>query len=56
MYKPNPRADARACRIIRFLVCAGLLAPLVSSCASSLAAVDRPALERATPTRFTAVK
>lgn len=56
MYSPNLRADARAARCIRFLLCAGLLAPLVSACASSLAATDRPALERATPHRLTAAK
>ena len=48
MYKPNLPADAAACRIIRFLLAACLAAPLLASCASSLAAADQPA-ERATP-------
>ena len=56
MYLPNPAADALAARLIRFLLITGLLAPLASSCATSLAATDGPAMERATPTRLTAVK
>ena len=56
MYSPNPAADALAARLIRFLLIAGLLAPLVSSCATSLAATDGPNMERATPTRLIARK
>ena len=35
MYVPNLRADARAARIIRALLCACLLAPLLSACATT---------------------
>ena len=35
MYLPNPAADALAARLIRFLLCACLLAPLLSACATT---------------------
>ena len=57
MYKQDLQADARAARIIRYLL-AGLLAlPLLCcSCATSLRAADGPGHEQATPTRITARK
>ena len=53
-YSPNPAADARAVRLIRALLCACLLAPLLSGCATSLAASDSSRLETARPTGITA--
>jgi len=55
-YSPNPAADARAVRIIRALLCACLLAPVLFGCATSLAASDSARHEHAEPTRLTAVK
>ena len=57
MYSPDPAADARAAKIIRYLL-AGLLAlPLLCcSCATSLRAADGPRHEQAEPTRITARK
>ena len=54
MYKPDFRADARACRLIRFLLAACLLAPLFCACATTAQRAVRQ--ERAEPTRLTAVK
>ena len=34
-YRPNPAADALAARFIRALLCACLLAPLLSACATT---------------------
>ena len=56
MYSPDLRADARAVRLIRALLCACLLAPLLFGCATSLAGSDSARAEHATPTRLTAVK
>ena len=54
MYTPNLRADARACRLIRFLLAACLLAPLFCACATTAQRAVRA--ERAEPTRLTATK
>ena len=54
MYSPNPAADALAARIIRALLCACLLAPLLSACATTAQVAVRH--EHATPTRLTATK
>ena len=54
MYCPNPAADKRAARLIRWLLCACLVAPLLCSCAStSKRAMKR---EHATPTCLITVK
>ena len=50
MYTPNLRADARACRLIRFLLAACLLAPLFCACATTAQRAVRA--ERAEPTRL----
>ena len=49
MYIPNLRADARACRLIRFLLAACLLAPLFCACATTAQRAVRH--EYATPRR-----
>ena len=54
MYVPNLRADALAARLIRALLCACLLAPLLSACATTAHRAVRH--ETATPTRLTATK
>ena len=54
MYTPNLSADASAVRLIRALLCACLLAPVLFGCASSLAASDSARLETARPTGITA--
>ena len=57
MYTPDPAADARAARLIRYLLAALLALPLLcGSCATSLRAADGPHHEQATPTRLTARK
>ena len=54
MYKPNPHADEYAARLIRWLLCACLVAPLLCACAStSQRAMKR---EHATPTCLITVK
>ena len=57
MYQIDTAADARAARLIRFLIAALLALPLLCcSCATSLSAADGPRHEQATPTRLTARK
>ena len=57
MYTPDTAADARAAKIIRYLLAALLALPLLCcSCATSLRAADGPRHEHATPTRLTARK
>ena len=57
MYSPNLRADALAARLIRALLCACLLAPLLSACATTAQmAVRHEHAHPATPTRLTATK
>lgn len=53
-YQPNPAADHRAARLIRWLLAACLLAPLLSSCATTAQRAQRT--EHATPACLTAVK
>ena len=50
-YRPNLAADARAARLIRWLLCACLLAPLLSSCATTAQRIARTA--HATPACLT---
>ena len=54
MYVPNLRADARAARLIRALLCACLLAPLLSACATTAQRAVRH--ETAEPTRLITAK
>ena len=54
MYHPNPAADARAAGFIRALLCACLLAPLLSACATTAQRAVRH--EHAHPATLTATK